>query len=120
MPEDLAGFVRSRLAAVIVVADLDHRQAKPERAFEVEESPAGQPVARGLRGGLVDRLPDRARERRLPAVEGIHQRAPFKEPIVTPAEPLPSPPPTAAEVAPGSLRAVSTFSMPTIGASVNR
>src|SRR5581483_6849960 len=68
------GIARPRLAAVIVVADLDRGQPGAERAFDVEEAPSGQAVARRLDRGLVDRPPDRIGKGRQRAIEIVHQR----------------------------------------------
>src|SRR5947207_11490622 len=113
---DGAGLLGSGLAAVIVIADLDRGEPHPERPFEIEITPGRQLIARRARRGLIDHLPDFAREGRLVAVEGVHHRAPFKEPIVPTA-----PPDRAPSAGPGPLSAASAaFSMPGMGVSVKR
>jgi hypothetical protein len=114
-PHHGASFVGARLAAVIVVADLDRGQPDPERPFEVQKSPRRQLVARRACRGGVDHLPDLGRKRRLVAVEAVHHRASFSEPIVTMLLPR------LVGGAPLALCPASTaFSIPVIGPSLNR
>src|SRR6185312_6434212 len=53
-PHHRAGLAFLRRSAIIVVADLDRGEARPERPLEIEEAPPGQLVARRPDSGRVD------------------------------------------------------------------
>src|SRR5204862_3378249 len=109
-----AGCVGARLPAIIVIADLDRGQTDSERSFEVEKPPCRQLVARRARRGGVDYLPDLGGKRRLVAVEAVHHRVSFKEPIVTMLPRLDG------GASPALCPASTARSMPVIGPSLNR
>src|SRR5690606_18351993 len=74
--ENGAGFVRRRLAAVLVVADLDDGEPDAERSLDVEKASAGEAIGGRRPRRLVDRLPELAREGCLAAIEVVHLTSP--------------------------------------------
>src|SRR6185312_682151 len=70
-------FGRSGLTAELVIAHLDRRKPDPERPLDVEETPAGQPLARRADRRLVDLAPKLRSERRLAAHQVVHRLIPL-------------------------------------------
>jgi hypothetical protein len=67
-PHDRAGFVGRWLPAVIVVTSLDRSETRAEGSLQFEKPPAGEPVACGFGGSLVDLSPDGLRQMGLTAI----------------------------------------------------